>query len=291
MITGTDTTSANFIAYMEYRVGQRRIAHDTARQHMMVVRFLRDEYGKIQTFSDLTRQKLLQLDEYLHHRVLPDGRYMAQPSIYKYHKVIKIYINDAIDAGIMQENPYDQLKITPGTSKTRAALTPQELAQFAAFVPPTEFLQKVKDLFLVQCYTGLAYVDLMGTDFTQAECVDGEYVLNRTLRQKTGTRFIIVLLPPVLAILRKYHGHLPHLAYDVYNRHLKALAIAAGITKTVTTHIGRHTFATTVALGSGIPIEVLSKMLGHTNIKTTQIYAKILPAQVMDAFDRIKNRM
>jgi integrase len=216
---------------------------------------------------------------------------MAQPTIYKYHKVIKIYINDALQAGILSVDPYEHLKVKPGSYKTRYALTAQELTQFMEYVPPTDFLQKIKDLFLVQCFTGLAYVDLMGTDFTAAECVNGEYVLNRSLRQKTHTRFIIVLLPPVLAILRKYDFLLPHLAYDVYNRHLKALAVAAGINKTVTTHIGRHTFATTVALGSGISLEVLAKMLGHTNVKTTQIYAKILPEQVLQAFGKIKSNM
>ena len=84
---------------------------------------------------------------------------------------------------------------------------------------------------------------------------------------------------------------MPKLAYDVYNRWLKSVASAAGIEKTVTTHIGRHTFATTIALGSGIPIEVVSKMLGHTDIRTTQIYAKIMPSQVIDGFRTIQEKV
>jgi integrase len=149
----------------------------------------------------------------------------------------------------------------------------------------------VRDLFIVQCFTGMAYADLMATDFSTAETHNGTPFLPMATRFKTGTPFSLVLLPPVVEILNRYNGQLPHLAYDVYNRNLKALALACGIQKTVTTHIGRHTFATTIALGAGVPIEVVSKILGHTDIKTTQIYAKIMPQQILDGFSSIAEKI
>jgi integrase len=283
--------SVSFVDWMERRISERPIRKDTVRQHMMVVRFLRQEWTRISSFSDLTPQNIQSLDEYLHRRQIPGAGQMALPTIYKYHKVLKLYIHDALTSGIIEHDPYEKIKVRQGASKPRSALTLDELSQFLSFAAPTAFLQKIKDLFVVQCFTGLSYADLMETDFSRAELVNGEYVLSRETRLKTGTRFILVLLPQVLEVLGRYDFQLPHLAYDVYNRHLKAFAVMAGIKKNVTTHIGRHTFATTVALSNGVPIEVLSKMLGHTNIRTTQIYAKILPPSVVAGFKQIKNNM
>lgn len=280
-----------FIDFFIKRLEERACQPSTKRQHRKVLHFLQTEWTKIKDFSDLTQNNIIDLDEYLHNRILSTGKRMCQTTIYTYHKVIRIYINEAIQKGIIDSSPYDHYKTPKGRSKVRISLTMDELKQFMAYNPPTEFQQKIQDLFIVQCYTGLAYADLMKADFTQMEKRGNDYVLIQETRLKTGTRFILFILPPVMRILKKYQFKLPALAYDVYNRNLKAVAIAAGLTKTVTTHIGRHTFATTIALGSGIPIEVVSKMLGHTNINTTQIYAKILPQQVISGYKQIKQHI
>ena len=98
-----------------------------------------------------------------------------------------------------------------------------------------------------------------------------------------------MLLPPVVEILKKHKFKPSITPYVCYGNHLRAIAKESGINKHITSHVGRHTFATTIALGAGIPIEVVSKMLGHTNIQTTQIYAKVLPKSVVDGFQQIKN--
>lgn len=289
--TNYDGASVTFIEFFERRLAERANQASTKRQHRKVLKFLKTEYTKIIRFSDLTKNKIIELDEYLHNRILPNGEHMCQTTIYTYHKVIRIYVNEAIQKGIIESSPYDHYKTPKGRSKVRVSLTIEELHQFMNYIPPTAFQQKIKDLFIIQCYTGLAYADLIRTDFTQMEKIGDDYVLTKETRLKTGTRFILFILPPVMEVLKRYDFKVPQLAYDVYNRNLKAVAIAAGLKKTVTTHIGRHTFATTVALGSGIPIEVVSKMLGHTNINTTQIYAKILPQQVISGFRQIKNHI
>lgn len=281
-------TSASFLDFMERRISERPIAEGTKRNHRKVLNFLRGEYRRINTFADLTLPAIVMLDEYLHHRTLPDGRKMLQPSIHTYHKVIKAYVNDAIMLGLANENPYSRFRSSVGQSRQRTILTMDEVNLIRHHITRSTLMAKVRDLFITQCYTGLAYADLMAIDFTNAELHGDTWLIPYNVRQKTGTAFMLALLPPVMEVLQRYNFHLPHLAYDVYNRNLKALALSVGITKTVTTHIGRHTFATTIALGSGVPIEVVSKMLGHTDIKTTQIYAKIMPDKILGAYDAIK---
>jgi integrase len=163
-----------------------------------------------------------------------------------------------------------------------------EINILRSWTPPSPSYYHALDLFIVQCYTGLSYSDLMTTDFTKAENHNGNLILPRTTRVKTGTQFYITLLPPVISILERYNYHLPHITLQAYTRQLSIIEQETNIGKHITSHVGRHTFATTIALGSGIPIEVVSKMLGHTNIQTTQIYAKILPKQVEQGFEQIK---
>ena len=289
---GYQNTGMTFLQFIEKRIDEKPIVHSTKLQHWKVLRFLQNEWKLITYFSDLTLENVIKLDNYLKKRIVPGtGKPMCQTTVYTYHKVIRIYVNDAISMGLIAESPYDKYKTPKGRSKVRICLNMEEVMRFRNYTGPTAFRQKIADLFIVQCYTGLAYADLMRTDFTKLQKVGEDYVLTSETRLKSGTRFILFCLPPVMAILEKYEFKLPFLEYHVYNRHLKILGQKLGITKEVTTHIGRHTFATTIALGSGIPIEVVSKMLGHTNIQVTQIYAKILPERVIQAFQQIKQHV
>lgn len=273
----TSRSYTSFIDFFASRINERPLSDGTKKQHRKVLRFLQSEYsGYLDTFAQLTLPNIIRLDDYLHSRRLDDGRPMLQTSIHTYHKVIKCYINEAIRLDLCASNPYSRFRCNTGQSRQRTILSLEEINLLSNYSTSSTLQAKVRDLFLVQCYTGLSYVDLMDMDFSAS---DGN--LLQGVRRKTGTNYTIYLLPPVIDILRRYNYQLPHLSYDVYNRWLKAVAASAGITKTVTTHIGRHTFATTIALGSGIPIEVVSHMLGHTDIKTTQIYAKILPDNIL----------
>lgn len=280
----------SFLEWFEKRIHDRYIEYSTKLQHKKVLNFLKDEYKQIQLFRDLTPAKLQAMDEYLHHRNIgtkEQPKYMQQTSIHVYHKVLKHYINEAKIQGIMDINPYDRLKFDRGTSKPRIVLSMEEINKIRNYTTTSMLNAKVRDLFIFQCYTGLAYTDMMAIDFTKKEFVNNQWII-KDERNKTGIEYFMTLLPPVVEILNRYGGKLPHLSYDVYNRNLKAVASASGVTKHVTTHIGRHTFATTIALGSGIPIEIVAKMLGHTDIKTTQLYAKIMPKQVLEGFEQIK---
>jgi site-specific recombinase XerD len=276
----------SFIEFMEKRISERPTRITTQKQHRKVLNFLKNECTLLTYFSDLTYQNITRLDEYLKKRKV-DGRPMMQTTIHTYHKVIKVYINEAIKFEMIQDNPYRKFQDCLGTPRERTVLNLQEIDLIRKYKTLSALERKSRDLFIVQCYTGLSYSDLMSVDFTKAERYGDDYIL-KDERLKTGVSFFAALLPPVVDILDKYNYQLPHLAYDVYNRTLKLVAASAGVKKHISTHIGRHTFATTIALGSGLPIEVVAKMLGHRNIRTTQIYAKIMPKAVLEGFQKIK---
>ncbi len=152
-----------------------------------------------------------------------------------------------------------------------------------------ERLDQVRDIFIFCCFTGLAYADVK--KLTKNDIVigvDGEKWV-KTRRTKTDTRSNIPILPIAETLIKKYKDDpflqdkdlvLPVLSNQKMNAYIKEIADLCGITKNLTFHLARHTFATTVTLTNGVPIESVSKMLGHTNLKTTQHYAKILDMKV-----------
>lgn len=163
----------------------------------------------------------------------------------------------------------------------RGYLTEQEIAVILKKEFVAKRLEQVRDVFIFSCFTGLAYIDVK--NLTQKNIInsfDGKLWI-ATKRQKTDTPVNVPLLKIPLAILDKYKDKLPHnallpmLSNQKINSYLKEIADVCGIDKKMTFHIARHTFATTTTLAKGVPIETVSKMLGHTNIQTTQIYARI----------------
>ena len=181
----------------------------------------------------------------------------------------------------------------------RAFVSQDEIETMFNKVLATDRLNQVKDIFLFSCFTGLAYVDVKKLSRKNIGFgVDGErwIFINRT---KTDTRSNIPLLPIASAILEKYEDHpqvvnqdklLPILSNQKMNSYLKEIADVCEINKELTFHIARHTFATTVTLSNGVPIESVSKMLGHKNLKTTQHYAKILDLKVSNDMQILKEK-
>ena len=146
----------------------------------------------------------------------------------------------------------------------------------------------MRDLFIFSCYTGLAYIDISKLTRNHiVKGIDGQLWIH-TYRQKTSTPTKIPLLSIPLEIIDKYKEHflceggklLPIFSNQKMNAYLKEIAALSGINKELTFHCARHTFATTVTLSNGVPIESVSKMLGHTNITTTQHYARITEQKI-----------
>lgn len=273
MFFKTAQHGCSFIDFFKKRMYEKNIAPGTLMQHRKILNFL-VKYNRLNDFSQITKAEIQDLDDFLRNKIVA-GQQIKATSVYSYHKIIKCYINDAVAHDLMKANPYAGLKLARGNSRQRQVLTIEEVRMIENYKTLSVLQAKVRDLFIVQCYTGLAYVDLFEVDFSTAE---NDVI--KSCRHKTNIPFIIYLLPPVKAILKRYNGKLPFLAYDVYRRWLKAVSVAAGITKDISTHTGRHTFATTIAMQNGIPIEIISRMLGHSDIRTTQIYAKVQRSMV-----------
>ena len=280
-----------FLDWCRKRTDEKRCSDSTRRQNHLFCNLL-EHFGLILSFDDITLPNIHRFDNYLKTYIGKiTGRPLTDNSVKAYHSRMRAFLSESTQLGFIKQNPYDLFKCGRCQTMPRMYLTMEELNMLRSWTPPKSrdnSRQKALDLFLVQCYTGLSYSDLMATDFTKAEDRNGNLYLPRTTRVKTGTQFYIMLLPPVIDILDRYAYKLPFFNLSSYSLQLKYIENETKIGKHLTSHVGRHTFATTIALGSGIPIEVVSKMLGHTNIQTTQIYAKILPKQVEQGFEQIK---
>lgn len=186
----------------------------------------------------------------------------------------------ASNNGKCTTNPFAQFKLVKPKNDI-TYLTLNELKILEDKELHTDRLENVRDLFLFQCYTALSYSDmaqLVQSDI-QYDNENRPYIQKQ--RQKTSVTYTIPLLPKALAILNKYDYQLPCLSNQKYNAYLKEIADICGINKNLHTHLGRHTFAT-VALNAGIPIEIVSKVLGHSSIKMTQShYAKLLDSTII----------
>lgn len=213
--------------------------------------------------------------------------------IRNFGKIIKqSYVN-----GWIEKDPF--LKYTGKVREVdREFLSQEEVMTIYSKEFKTERLNLVKDIFVFSCFTGLAYIDVKNlTESSINIGIDGEKWIF-THRQKTETASRIPLLPISQEIIQKYKNHpqcinedrlLPVLSNQKMNAYLKEIADVCGINKNLTFHLARHTFATSITLSNGVPIESVSKMLGHKNIKTTQHYAKILDNKVSNDMEVLRS--
>lgn len=220
-------------------------------------------------------------------------------SIIKYLTYFKKIVLLCVKRQWLRQDPFAEFSLARRET-TRPFLTEAELGKVAKKVFPTERLGVVRDIFLFSCYTGLSYADVQKLKRDEIIIgIDGEKWINTT-RQKTESPTRVPLLPFPLSILKKYSKNpiceikgtvLPILSNQKMNAYLKEIAEVCGINKQLTFHIARHTFATTVTLSNGVPIESVAKMLGHKNLKQTQHYAKVLDFKVSNDMQELKEKL
>ncbi len=198
----------------------------------------------------------------------------------KFIQIFRMIIIVAKNNGLIFKDPFANYKIR-FKRVDRGYLTDQEMQIIVEKKFVSKRLEQVRDIFIFSCFTGLAYIDVKQlTAENIRTSFDGKLWI-MTHRQKTDTPVNVPLLNIPLSILKKYEGKLsngqllPVLSNQKLNSYLKEIGDLCGINKNITFHMARHTFATTTTLSKGVPIETVSKMLGHTNIQTTQIYARI----------------
>ncbi|WP_314960903.1 tyrosine-type recombinase/integrase [Prevotella pallens] len=188
---------------------------------------------------------------------------------------------------------FDKAKICKGDKRLPKALDKEALDKLKAlnFEYLEEDLETARDIFLFACYTGAAYCDLMELDKSHLVCDDEGSLWLKFNPQKTGVPCRVKLLPEAIQLMEKLHSDeretlLPFMGYATYQSYLKALRLRAGISFPFTTHTARHTFATLITLEQGVPIETVSKMLGHSNVSMTERYAKVTPQKLFEEFNR-----
>lgn len=288
----------NMLDWMEGEIERLGVTNGTRKHYKCTLTALK-EFGVIKKWSDLTVENIHRFDAYLHSikkhqtdaeiKAKKPVQYIGQGTVRNYHKDFKAMLGRALKFGLITANPYDRMKgeIKRGDVETVEFLTKDELARIEALtLIDGSMMAACRDMFVFQSYTGMAYSDMQA--FSLEKCrKDGDKFVLADKRVKTGITYYVQLLPQALAAVKRYDGQMPKVAVQVYNKNLKKIADATGITKRLTSHVGRHTFATW-ALHEGVQIERVSKMLGHAKITQTQRYAKVLARDVYGEFDKLE---
>ena len=204
-------------------------------------------------------------------------------------KFLKKLLNIAVSNSYISYNPVAAYKVEREPVEIDF-LDEDELRRIINFDTPLPRLERARDMFLFGCFTGLSYIDIKTLTPEHFDTDGAGRIWIKKRRVKTGVLSRIPLLPIAKMILDKYKGGdklLPIQDAADVNKYLKDIAILCGIDKRITFHSYRHTFATTVTLSNNISLEVVSKMMGHTNTRMTTHYAKLKDRCIGEQMDRI----
>lgn len=235
--------------------------------------FLQKKYGKKDiTFNMMSLTMMEEFDKYMRRLGLHNN------TVTKRMRIMKTMITTAFQRGKVEKNPFDGFKLHYEPTD-RGYLTDEEIQKLLNKEFKMPRLRLVRDLFIFSCFTGLAFIDVVSLTEENIVELDGKKWL-MTKRHKTNIPSNVLLLDIPLAIIARYKGQdatghlLPTYSHQKVNSYLKEIATVCEIEKNLTFHLARHTFAT-MSISKGVSMESVSKMLGHTSIKTTQIYARI----------------
>ena len=257
---------------------------------MRLQQFIRAKHNASDlTFSQLTENFIKQFEQFVTGEV---G--LKQSTCYNMIVLIKKVCKLAYREGAADSLLFDNVHVDKGDSRLPKALDRDALDKLKAlcFDGWEIDLETARDVFLFACYTGAAYCDLMTLNPEHLIRDDEGVLWLKFNRQKTGVLCRVKLLPEVLRLMNRLSDErrntlLPHIDYLTYQSHLKVLRLRAGIALPITSHTARHTFATLITLEQGVPIETVSKMLGHSTVRMTERYAKVTPQKLFEEFDRL----
>ncbi len=282
-----------------------KLHYNTSRLYLIsqkyILLFLKKEYKMDNIeLSELDYQFILNFENFLRgHTPRHYQKKIGNNAVMKHNQRLRRMVTLAYQIEWIDKDPFRKFKqkLVP---THRGFLTAEELKDLEELNIDSERLKTVRDMFIFSCYTGISYADLMLlTKNSVVLGVDKSYWII-TKRQKTGNAVKIPLLSKALDLIKRYmndkrsmiNGTLfPKISNQKLNAYLKEIAEPAGIQKNLTFHMARHTFATTVTLTNGVPIETISKMLGHTKLATTQIYAKVIERKVSDDMQMLREKL
>jgi len=284
---------------------QHKLHNNTMRQYQTSQRYMlsyiNKEYKILDIYlKDLNYGFIIGFEDFLRSYEPKSGQpKIGNNTAMKHIKRLRRMVSLAYRMEWIERDPFVNFK--PKIEKReREFLSNIELDRIENLYSSIERLLVVKDLFVFSCYTGISYSDIVKlTAENLVRGVDGTFWI-MAKRIKTGTPFKIPLLKQAEDMINKYKNHsrtrinenlLPRLSNQKLNSYLKEIADLCGIKKNLTFHMARHTFATTVTLSNGVPIETVSKLLGHTKIATTQIYARVIEEKIGQDMNILRERL
>lgn len=304
---GEDEKSKSLLDLIEYHSKkiENTLAIGSIRNFGVTENYLNKFLQKEKKTTDIYLKQLdykflIDFESYLAN-VWPVGhpKALSQNTIMKHIQRLRKIVTLAYHLEWLERDPFARWK--PKYEKTnREFLSETELDSLENYDFNNDRLDRVRDLFVFSCYTGISYIDIMAlTSNNIVKGIDGANWIV-TKRKKTNNAVKVPLLAKAEEIIEKYSGHpmtavtlslLPIITNEKLNAYLKEVANHVGIKKNLTFHMARHTFATTITLSNGVPIETVSKLLGHTKIATTQIYARVLEHKVSSDIDVLRDRL
>ena len=304
---GEDKTRFSFQNLVDYynEKMQHKLHRNTMGQYKTSQRYMMEYILKEYKLTDIPLFNLeygfiVGFEDFLRSYVPKSGQSkIGNNTAMKHIKRLRRMVTLAYRMKWIERDPFVNFKMKI-EKKERGFLTDFELLSIEDLSSSIERLMVVKDLFIFSCYTGISYVDIVQLNEDNIVMgIDGSPWIMAE-RVKTGAPFKIPLLPKAAILIDKYKDHyrtndtsnlLPKLSNQKLNSYLKEIADLCGIKKNLTFHMARHTFATTVTLSNGVPIETVSKLLGHTKLSTTQIYARVVERKVSDDMALLKSKI
>lgn len=290
---GTDHNNETLLGLSKYHYekNQGKLTQGTLKNYSTTERYLVKFMGKECDDPDVPLQFLeysfiLEFENFLRR---PENRLnrnqpLTNNGIMKHMERLDKLMNYAVKLGWIKSNPFDKYQRSFKKFEN-GFLTEQQLKRFEEVHLERSALDNARNIFIFCCYTGLSYIDVKQVEKSNVVLgIDGSQWLS-IRREKSDIPVKIPLLPKALAIMEKYKGFdalrlLPVCSNQKMNKYLKEVAGKCNIDTKVTCHMARHTFATTVTLSNGVPIATVSKLLGHSKISTTQIYARVMEKKV-----------
>lgn len=302
--TESHKTLQNLIDYHRRKI-ETTLSRGTIRNFGVTEGYIKRFLHNVLKTSDVYLKQLnykfiCDFEDYLH-TYWPKGhpKAMGHNTVMKHLQRFRKIVTLAFHIEWLDKDPFIRWKPT-WEKREREFLSENELSNLETYYFPIDRLDRVRDLFVFSCYTGISYTDIIKlTPEHIHKGIDGNNWII-TERQKTKTPVKIPLLDKAQELIEKYADHpitqvtetlFPVITNEKINLYLKEVANACGIRKNLTFHMARHTFATTVTLSNGVPIETVSKLLGHTKIATTQIYARVIERKVSEDMEMLRNKM
>jgi site-specific recombinase XerD len=282
-----------------------KLKRNTTRLYITSQNYIRGFVQKVYGRKDLYLKELdysfvVKFENYL--RAVKPRHYrknLQHNAVMKHIQRLRKMITLAYHLDWIEKDPF--VKFKPHLERSeRGFLTPEELEGIELVKLEIPRLKKVRDLFIFSCYTGISFGDLiLLTPQNLVIGIDKKFWII-TRREKNGNQVKVPLLAKAMNLLEEYRNNeecqiknslLPTITNQKANSYLKEIAAKCGVKKNLTFHLARHTFATTVALSNGVPIETVSKILGHKKLSTTQIYAKVIERKVGEDMELLQQKL